>query len=46
MKPRTDGGVVDRHLNVFGTQGLKVADLSICPSNVAAVSQVFAFDEP
>jgi len=36
MKPRERGGVVDPCLNVYGVQGLKVADLSICPSNVAA----------
>lgn len=36
MKPRTQGGVVDSRLNVYGVQGLKVTDLSIAPSNVAA----------
>ncbi|TFY81884.1 hypothetical protein EWM64_g2125 [Hericium alpestre] len=36
MKPREQGGVVDPRLNVYGVQGLKIADLSICPSNVAA----------
>ncbi|KAL4253793.1 GMC oxidoreductase family protein [Abortiporus biennis] len=36
MKPREDGGVVDRHLNVYGVLGLKVADVSIAPSNVSA----------
>ncbi|KAF8442078.1 GMC oxidoreductase-domain-containing protein [Boletus edulis BED1] len=34
MKPRDQGGVVDARLNVYGVQGLKVADLSICPANV------------
>ena len=35
MKPREQGGVVDKRLNVYGTQNLKCADLSICPvSNV------------
>jgi alcohol oxidase len=34
MKPREKGGVVDPKLNVFGTEGLKVADLSIIPENV------------
>ena len=36
MKPHERGGVVDPRLNVYGVQGLKIADLSICPSNVAA----------
>ncbi|KAF8419524.1 GMC oxidoreductase-domain-containing protein [Tirmania nivea] len=36
MRPREQGGVVDGNLNVYGVQGLKVADLSICPENVGA----------
>lgn len=36
MKARSDGGVVDARLNVYGVKGLKVADLSIPPSNVGA----------
>jgi alcohol oxidase len=36
MKPREDGGVVDRYLNVYGTRGLKIADLSMAPENVGA----------
>ncbi len=36
MKPRERGGVLDPHLNVYGVQRLKVADLSICPCNVGA----------
>ncbi|KAH8079783.1 GMC oxidoreductase-domain-containing protein [Cristinia sonorae] len=36
MKPREKGGVVDTRLNVYGVEGLKVADLSIAPSNVSA----------
>ncbi|KAI9864303.1 MAG: hypothetical protein M1813_003223 [Trichoglossum hirsutum] len=47
MKPLEDGGVVDKRLNVYGVDRLKVAveriyssmldsDLSICPKNVAA----------
>ncbi|KDQ20459.1 hypothetical protein BOTBODRAFT_124058 [Botryobasidium botryosum FD-172 SS1] len=36
MKPREQGGVLDARLNVYGVEGLKVADLSIAPGNVAA----------
>lgn len=36
MRPKADGGVVDGDLNVYGTKGLKVADLSMVPGNVAA----------
>jgi alcohol oxidase len=36
MRPREAGGVVDPHLNVFGTEALKVADLSIAPENIGA----------
>ncbi|RPA90913.1 alcohol oxidase [Choiromyces venosus 120613-1] len=36
MKPREQGGVVDSKLNVYGVEGLKLADLSICPGNVGA----------
>ncbi|KUI56368.1 Alcohol oxidase [Cytospora mali] len=36
MAPLADGGVVDPGLNVYGVQGLKVADLSIPPSNVGS----------
>ncbi|KAN0092552.1 glucose-methanol-choline oxidoreductase, partial [Tylopilus felleus] len=34
MKPRDQGGVVDARLNVYGVEGLKVADMSICSANV------------
>ncbi|KAH7888381.1 GMC oxidoreductase-domain-containing protein [Phlebopus sp. FC_14] len=34
MKPRDQGGVVDSRLNVYGVEGMKVADMSIAPSNV------------
>ncbi|KAJ6463036.1 GMC oxidoreductase-domain-containing protein [Mycena vitilis] len=36
MKPFEQGGVVDSKLNVYGVKNLKVADLSIPPSNVNA----------
>lgn len=36
MKPREKLGVVSGELNVYGTTGLKVADLSIVPENVGA----------
>ncbi|KAF9036216.1 GMC oxidoreductase-domain-containing protein [Panaeolus papilionaceus] len=36
MKPRAQGGVVDERLNVYGVEGLKVADCSIFPGNVSA----------
>ena len=36
MKEQGKGGVVDASLNVYGTRGLKVADLSIAPENVGA----------
>ncbi|KAF8717358.1 GMC oxidoreductase, partial [Rhizoctonia solani] len=36
MKPEKQGGCVDPRLNVYGTTNLKVADLSILPSNVGS----------
>jgi len=36
MKPREQGGVVDKDLNVYGVEALKIADLSIIPSQVGA----------
>ncbi|CAE6402737.1 unnamed protein product [Rhizoctonia solani] len=36
MKPKEQGGCVDARLNVYGTQNLKVADLSIVPGNVGS----------
>lgn len=35
MAPEADYGAVDNNLNVFRVGGLKVADLSIAPGNVA-----------
>ncbi|KAK7409276.1 hypothetical protein QQX98_008516 [Neonectria punicea] len=36
MAPRDEYGVVDRDLNVYGTKGLKIADMSVPPVNVGA----------
>ncbi|OTB01433.1 putative alcohol oxidase [Hypoxylon sp. CI-4A] len=36
MLPRDQKGVVDASLGVYGVSGLKIADLSIAPRNVAA----------
>lgn len=36
MAPREEKGVVDANLNVHGVTGLKIADMSIPPMNVAA----------
>jgi alcohol oxidase len=36
MRPFQDRGVVDKDLNVYGVQGLKLCDLSIIPENVGA----------
>jgi len=36
MKSRESGGVVDERLNVYGVEGLKIADCSITPANVGA----------
>ncbi|KAJ1301180.1 hypothetical protein OPQ81_003591 [Rhizoctonia solani] len=36
MKPKEEGGCVDARLNVYGTENLKVADLSILPVNVGS----------
>jgi choline dehydrogenase-like flavoprotein len=35
MAPRKKKGVVDPSLSVYGTKGLKIADLSIAPENVS-----------
>lgn len=36
MAPKDQGGVVDQTLGVHGIAGLKIADLSIVPKNVAS----------
>lgn len=36
MRSKEKGGVVDKDLNVYGTQGLKCCDLSVIPENVGA----------
>ncbi|KAL2192960.1 GMC oxidoreductase-domain-containing protein [Corynascus similis CBS 632.67] len=36
MAPREQNGVVDASLNVYGVKGLKIADMSVVPKNVAA----------
>jgi alcohol oxidase len=38
MAPREEKGVVDKDLNVYGVQGLKLADLSVPPENVSILS--------
>ncbi|KAH7303169.1 alcohol oxidase-like protein [Stachybotrys elegans] len=43
MAPREAKGVVDETLSVYGIKGLKIADLSICPKNVAAHTNATAF---
>lgn len=47
MAPRSKKGVVDARLGVYGVGGLKVADLSVAPVNVAAntASAAFAIGE-
>lgn len=37
MKPREQGGVVDKRLSVYGTENLKCVDLSICPVSLHIV---------
>ena len=43
MAPREKKGVVDPKLNVYGVQGLKLADLSVPPENVGANTGNTAF---
>jgi choline dehydrogenase len=48
MGKNIDEGVVDGYLNVFGTQNLKVADLSISPilpdGNTALAAQMIGLN--
>ena len=43
MAPREKRGVVDKNLNVYGLEGLKLADLSVPPENVGANTGNTAF---
>lgn len=43
MAPRSEGGVVDSSLSVYGVEKLKIADLSVPPSNVGANTANTAF---
>ncbi|EHK96500.1 putative alcohol oxidase [Glarea lozoyensis 74030] len=43
MAPLAQSGVVDSNLNVYGVQGLKIADMSIPPGNIAANTANTAF---
>jgi len=43
MAPFEQGGVVDANLSVYGVEGLKIADMSIPPGNVAANTADTAF---
>ena len=36
MAPKSEGGVVDSSLSVYGVEKLKIADLSVPPGNVGA----------
>ena len=40
MKPREQVGVVDKRLNVYGTQNLKCIDLSICPVRLSQLEPI------
>ncbi|KZT50999.1 GMC oxidoreductase [Calocera cornea HHB12733] len=43
MLPQELGGVVDHRLKVYGTQNVRVADLSIVPLHIAAHTQATAY---
>lgn len=42
MLPRSDNGVVDPWLSVYGTQNVRVVDMSISPIHVASHTQSVA----
>lgn len=43
MLPQEDGGVVDPRLRVYGTQNLRIVDVSIMPVLVASHAQTVAY---
>jgi choline dehydrogenase-like flavoprotein len=43
MAPQEKGGVVDQNLGVYGIDGLKLADLSVVPHNMAANTGIMAY---
>lgn len=43
MAPQEEGGVVDQNLEVYGVEGLKLADLSVVPHNMAANTGIMAY---
>ncbi|KAH9967749.1 hypothetical protein BGW80DRAFT_1462090 [Lactifluus volemus] len=43
MLPRDKGGVVDPRLKVYGTQNLRVVDLSILPLHIGAPTQTYVY---
>jgi len=42
MLPRSDNGVVDPWLSVYGTENVRVVDMSISPIHVASHTQSVA----
>jgi len=43
MRPREQGGVVDASLKVYGTQNLRVGDISMMPLHINAHTQTSAY---